>query len=318
MSGQATMKPPVFSPVDAPSLLLAFLSLAGGSATRRSLATRWRAWLNADRLQMAESVLVDAGHSVSCEGRLVATVDGLDVLRQRFGQFSSRQKLFVTVLPALALGLEPDGMAARRLNRAPILQALVLSARYGLPVDPVKVTLPHVMRMLLTLDAPNDAEGFAVSGGSMFADAHTVAGLRRALLDHALMLGDATRATIRSTPVLDARAEPASSTPPAVEVPNGLAVPVEEFADRVRSVMVGMPPGVLSDSLPVSVVFDAYITAFPGDLTIDLFKSQLLASRRQGKLALRQLDRPEALPEEVRNRSEIVGRRHRFHLILRD
>lgn len=311
------MKSPVFSPIDAPLLLLAFLSLANKPTTRRSLSSRWRAWISADRLQNAESVLLEVGHAVSRDGKLAASDDGLDALRQRCGEFSSRHKLFVTILPALALGLEPDGAAARRLNRAPVLQALVLAARYGLPVDAARATLPNVARLLLTLDTPTSAQGLTVVGGNLYANAHTIDGLRSALVNHALMLGDAVMAQACAVPAPEVCAEP-SSLAATTRSAAGSEASVGAFADRVRSVMVDMLPGPLSDSLPISAVFDAYTIAFPGDLTIDAFKSQLLASQRQGKLALRQLDRPEALSEEVRIRSEIAGRRHRFHLVLKD
>lgn len=311
------MKSPVFSPIDPPLLLLAFLSLASQPTTRRLLLSRWRAWISADRLQNAETALLEVGHAVSHGGRLEASDDGLDALRQRCGEFSSWHKLFITILPALALGLEPDGAAARRLNRAPVLQALVLAARYGLPVDAARATLPNVTRLLLTLDTPTGAHGLPVVGGNLYANAHTIAGLRSALLNHALMLGDAGMPQARATPAPDVCPEPSSLTA-AMRSAGGSEASVGVFVDRVRSVMVEMLPGPLSDSLPISAVFDAYTTTFPGDLTIDAFKSQLLASQRLGKLALRQLDRPEALPEEVRIRSEIVGRRHRFHLVLKD
>jgi hypothetical protein len=298
------MHVPVLSAVDAALVFSACLSLSPKPVTRAAFSQRWRAYLGPDRLRAGEEALLASGALLLGAGQLALSAEGQRAVARRCGPFKTRAQLEATVLPALALGLDATGPAAQRLKSGPVLQALVLAARFGLAVDATTVTLPQVVRALLSLEAAGGV--VRVDGGDAFNAADSTARLRSALIACALGLGD--RAALRTG------AEPVAL--PRLAANAGTPLPV--FAARVRTLMLDMPLGTLSDSQPVADVFDAYAAAHPGELTLEAFKCRLLDAQRQGLIALRQLDRPEALPSQTRSRSEIEGRRNRFHLILRD
>jgi len=299
------MHVPALSAVDAALVVSACLALSPKPVTRAAFIQRWRAYLDPDRLRAGEETLLARGELVISAERLALSADGQQAVVRRCGPLTTRAQLESMVLPALALGLNATGPAARRLKAGTVLQALVLAARFGLAVDARTVTLAQVVRALLRLES---AGGVArVDGGDAFAAAESTPRLRSALIACALRLGD--QAAVQGT-----SAESVVGSGPAGNAGTALAV----FAERVRALMLDMPIGTLSDSFPVADVFDAHAAAHPGELTLEAFKCRLLDAQRQGLIALRQLDRPEALPSHTRLRSEIEGRRNRFHLILRD
>lgn len=299
------LRTPVLSALPPRVLVHSLLHIQSKPLSRKVLASRLRQLIDGDALgssleELAAEALVQA-RGASWELSTAGSAEA----HARFGNPTKRGHLEALVWPALVLGLDPADPSTAPLASVTSLRAVTLAALYGVPVDPKRVTLNSVVAALISRGLSHrPAHCVQRQIGLEPVSLASAADLRRQLLRVGLELA-----------ALDTPSQPA--VPPEEAVPAQDPVSIDVFAERVLATIAGLPPGLLRDSVPVADVYDAYRETYEGTGELPMFKERLLEAQRARLLALRQLDRPQALPDALRQRSEISGKRHPLHLILR-
>jgi hypothetical protein len=260
------------------------------------LASYIKKYAQRNTVEQGVSLLSRQGY-VEIEGkRLHLTPSGRTAGAARYGVLDKKTTLENVVWPAMALGLDPTSKAAKRLSTPSILGAVLLAVLYELPLDAAKATSNQVIATLARRGLGGEIRLAATAEIKAFAQA------------------------------LDSIDEPQKLRPILIQLALQLNQPkmmeptlsVTEFAQRVQGIVDQSSTPPLSDAVAISQVYDAYGRLYPDAGSLDSFKQRLLEANRAEHIYLLTLDRPEALPDDVRNRSQIQGRsRRRFHLIVR-
>jgi len=294
-------------PVDARDFVLSALTVKNGTRSVRQFVGDLKAYADTDRLEAAFEELVQAGWAeVNASRKAVLTAEGRHEAERRFGKLAGGQeglkRLKNVVWPALALGMEPNTKGGARLARPEHLRAALLVSLFRLPLDKDSATLSAAVSALVLR---------GMAGASLQSSEHSEL---KPIVQNAGDLSDADKlrqTVVRAALALGARGttQPdAGATPTRVDA--AFASNVQVLADKLST-----PP--FSNKVAIAQVYDAYGREHRDAGSLDTFKEKLLAAHKKGLLKLRALDEPQAMDQELRERSLIKTRYGWYYFVAR-
>jgi len=278
-------------PIEVSDYVLATLASRASGASIAELLKTVKEVLSGPRIDAAVTAMIAAEQVEKSGKRLRLTPAGRQAADRSFGKLPPKAGDYIrrVVLPALALGLRPDGTAGRRLAKADVLRAAFLVRIYRLPLDIEKVTLGHAVASLLQRGLAGQSAparesrlgGVAGNIGSLSEPDQ----LRKAIL--VLGLGHA--------------AQPVSAPPPPLPAAGDLG----PFSRQVLAVVAKTTTPPFPHKTAIAQVYDAYGRQYADAGSLHSFQQRLLQARKAGLLRLLPLDQPDALPPDVLKRSQV-------------
>jgi len=292
-------------PVDARDFVLSALTVKNGTRSPRQFVGDLKAYADTDRLEAAFEELVQAGWAeVNASRKAALTAEGRQEAERRFGKLpggdAGLKRLKNTVWPALALGMEPNSKGGARLARPEDLRAALLVSLFRLPLDRGSATLSAAVSALVLR---------GMAGASLQSSEHPEL---KPIVQTAGDLSDADK--LRQTVVRAALALGARGT----TQPNaGATLTDTAFASNVQALADKLSTPPFSNKIAIAQIYDAYGREHRDAGSLDTFKEKLLAAHKEGLLKLRALDEPQAMDQDLRERSLIKTRYGWYYFVAR-